>query len=173
MSKFCGNCGRQMSDEQRFCPDCGKESTYNVNMNMQEQPYNNKNMNSYTYQNSYSNNVNNTQGNHNTYKMVVGILMIILCVCLVSAGVQTYDDNALLTYTVPGILGIIASILMFCSKNNHNLLKPAGIIFIVSAGVNFLGIYDVSIYAILAIVFGILNKQGIPFMHSLHNPFKL
>ena len=27
MSKFCGNCGRQMSNEQRFCPDCGKEVT--------------------------------------------------------------------------------------------------------------------------------------------------
>ena len=34
---------------------------------------------------------------------------------------------------------------------------PAGIIYIVSAGVNFLGIYDISIYAILAIVFGVLN----------------
>ena len=161
MSKFCGNCGRQMSDEQRFCPDCGKESTSNVNMNMnmnmQGQPYNNTNINSYTYQNAYNNNVSGVQGNHNTYKVVVGILMIILCVCLVSAGVQSYEDNASLTFTVPGVLGIVASILMFCSKNNHSLLKPAGIIFIVSAGVNFLGIYDISIYAILAVVFGILN----------------
>lgn len=160
MSKFCGNCGRQMSDEQRFCPDCGTESVFNVNMNANTnmdsfgQTYNN-NTNMYSYQNTTTN--NSVQGNRNTYKMVVGILMIILCACLVIAGVQSYEDNALLTFTIPGVLGTVSSILMFCSKNNHSLLKPAGIIFIVSAGVNFLGIYDISIYAILAVIFGILN----------------
>lgn len=164
MSKFCGNCGKEMSDEQRFCPNCGKEFVNNVNENVNGQMYSNNNvntyqntnMNTYSYSNAY-NGVNRSQVNHNTYKMVVGIIMIILGVCLVSAGAQTYEDNALLTYTFPGILGIIASIITICSRNNHSLLKPAGIVFIVSAGINFLGIYDISIYAILAIVFGVLN----------------
>ena len=63
----------------------------------------------------------------------------------------------MLTYTFPGILGIVASIITLCSRNNHSLLMPAGIVFVVSAGVNFLGIYDISIYSVLAIVFGVLN----------------
>jgi len=166
MSKFCGNCGKEMSEEQRFCPNCGKEFVTSVNENVMGQTYTNTNvntysntnanMNSYTYTNAY-NGVKNVKGNHNTYKMVIGILMILIGICLLSAGLQSYDDNAVLIYILPGILGIVASILTLCSRNNHSLLMPAGIVFIVSAGVNFLGIYDISIYSILAIVFGILN----------------
>lgn len=152
MAKFCGNCGKEMSDEQRFCSNCGKEFANNVNQPI----YSNSNMNSYTYNNVY-NNVNHVQSTHNTYKLVVGILMIILCVCLLSAGLSSYEDNAMFIYVFPGILGMVSSIMTICSRNNHGLLKPAGIIFIVGAGINFLAIYDISIYAILAVVFGVLN----------------
>lgn len=145
MSKFCGNCGKELIEGQKFCPNCGNEISSNVGENVVQQSAN------------VYNSVSKPKGNHNTYKMVVGILMIILCICLISAGIQSYEDNAALTYTFPGVLGLIAGIITLCSRNNHSLLMPSGIIFIVSAGINFLGIYDISIYSILAIVFGILN----------------
>ena len=25
MAKYCGNCGRELSDEAKFCPNCGQE----------------------------------------------------------------------------------------------------------------------------------------------------
>lgn len=152
MAKFCGNCGKEMSDEQRFCSNCGKEFVNNINQTV----YSNTNMNSYTYNNS-NNNFNPVQSTHNTYKLVVGILMILLCGSLLLAGLSSYEDNAIFIFIFPGILGMVSAVMTICSRNNHGLLKPAGIIFIVSAGINFLAIYAISIYAILAIVFGVLN----------------
>ena len=62
-----------------------KEFVNNVNENVNSQEYSNTNMNSSTYTNAY-NNVNVVRGNYNTYKMVISILMIIIGICLVSAG---------------------------------------------------------------------------------------
>lgn len=141
--KFCINCGQELREEQKFCSNCGQSTLINAGES------------SLTYTNTNTN-INGPK-NHNTYKMVVGVLMIILCFCLLSAAMQSYGDEVLFVFGLPGILGMIAAIMTICSRSNHNLLRPSGIMFIVSAGINFLAIFDLSIYAILAIVFGILN----------------
>ena len=137
MPMFCGNCGGKLEEGQQFCSGCGQKVNTDINTVLSK--------------------TNKPVGNYGTYKMIVGIIMILICFCLLSAGMQSYEDEAMLVFTLPGILGMVAAIMTICSRSNKKLFKPAGIIFIVSAVVNFFGIFDISIYAILGILFGILN----------------
>ena len=42
MSKFCNNCGREVSDESRFCAGCGYEFPVQAEQVTNAQPYNNQ-----------------------------------------------------------------------------------------------------------------------------------
>lgn len=139
MQKFCVHCGSELKEEQEVCLGCGVL----VKDNIQEK--------------NIQNTVKTPKSNGGTYKLVTGILMILLSLCLLAASLDAYEDEVLLTLMLPGFLGLIAGILNVCSSSNHNLLKPAAILFFISAGINFLGIFDISIFSILTIVFGILN----------------
>lgn len=89
---FCNNCGNQISDDSRFCPECGAQQNTGANSNQEGQYYydpNNANGN-YT-DNGYANGnfTNNSYGNgyggyNNGYstpqksRLVAGLLQIFL-----------------------------------------------------------------------------------------------
>lgn len=146
MQEYCGNCGNKLEEGAKFCSSCGHPVMQAADLNV-------NNMNDL---NPINSNVSNSDNKRGTYKLITGIIMIILASCLILAGMDDMEETIMI-YTIPGILGLIAGILNICSRTNHNLLKTAGILFLVGAGVNFIGIFDISIYAILSVVFGILN----------------
>lgn len=83
--------------------------------------------------------------------------MIVLGYFLIAGGNDYNNIDGLLTLTLSGLLGLISGIIMICSRKKHDLLKISGIMLLISAGINFFGILDISIYSILAVVFCILN----------------
>jgi len=135
MAKFCVNCGKELSEEQEVCLGCGKiiprESVTQV--------------------------VPKKEKNHNGYRMTTGIIMIILGICLLAASTTNDYGNPVLVFGLPGLFGLISGILTLSSKKNSNLLFISGILLLLAAVVNFVGIVDLSIFAICAIIFGILN----------------
>lgn len=141
MQQYCGNCGKKLEMGMNFCSSCGKPI-------MQEQGISANQQN-----NLMVNNVNKKGG---TYKLITGIIMIILASCVLLAGTMG-EEGSLMIYIIPGFLGLVAGILNICSRTRYNLLKVSGILFIIAAVVNFFGIYDISLYAILSIVCGIIN----------------
>jgi len=94
--------------------------------------------------------------NHSTYKTTTGIIMIILGTCMILGASEVYG-NSLIILSIPGLFSIIAGVLSLLSKKNNELLLYSGILLFIGAVVNFLGIYDVSIFMIVAIIFGIFN----------------
>lgn len=132
MEKFCSNCGKELVEGQDVCLGCGK-------MLANAGEHKKKDI------------------THSGYKTATGIIMIILGFCLLSAGGSSYYESAVLVYSLPGLLGLIAGILNLNTKKNPNLLVPAAILMFAGAVVNFLGIYDISLYSIVSIVFGIFN----------------
>ncbi len=92
---FCSNCGNQISDDSRFCPECGAQQGMGTTNNNQEGQYyydpnytnDNFTNNSYDsgYHDSYGNNQGQMGGNpYNEYNMprksrlVAGLLQIFL-----------------------------------------------------------------------------------------------
>ena len=130
MGKFCSNCGKELKEDQDVCLGCGK-------VVKKEEP---------------------VKKNHNGYITATGIIMIILGLCLICAtGYDEIYKYPILVYTIPGLLALTAGILNLCSKKELKYLKISGIILLVGAFINFIGIIDVSLYSICAIIFGILN----------------
>lgn len=67
-----------------------------------------------------------------------------------------YDDKIFM-FLIPGILSILSSVCkLFCTKNNKFFLISGCLLFI-GALSNFISIMDLSIYAVLCIMFGIFD----------------
>ena len=67
-----------------------------------------------------------------------------------------YDDKIFMFF-IPGILSILSSVCkLFCSKNNKFFFISSCLLFI-GALSNFILIMDLSIYAVLCIIFGIFD----------------
>ncbi len=147
MEKFCSKCGSEI--QGNFCSNCGKKvgevSSYNsVVDDYLKQKIDNKN-------------------NHNTYRLVTGIIMIIIGSCLLLASMNEESArnligyNVFLGFTLPGIFSLAGGILSILSRKRNILLLVTGILYLCGALVNMCGIHDVSILFILSVVFGILN----------------
>ena len=135
MSKFCSNCGKEISENQDICLGCG------VFLNKDYSP------------------IKKEKGKHNGYRKTTSIIMIVIGACMVlGAGEDIIGyEYPILVYSIPGLIGIISGILTLNSKKRPKLLLISGILLFIGAIVNFIGIIDVSIYMILAIIFGIFN----------------
>lgn len=131
MGKFCSNCGHELTEGQDVCLGCGKVVSSNIKMK--------------------------NKGNHNVYITATGIIMIVLGICLIAATGEAEYGSPILVFTIPGLMGLISGIITLNSKKNHKLLFTSGILLFVGAAINFIGILDISLFAILAIVFGIFN----------------
>lgn len=144
MEKFCGNCGKEI--QGNFCSNCGKKvgEVSSVNNSSDDYSKNKK---------------------HDIYRLVSGIVMILLGACLVLASlgeedVSFYESigyNLLLAFTLPGLFSLIGGILSIVSRKYNILLLISGILFACGAAVNMCGIHDVSILFILSVIFTIFN----------------
>lgn len=135
MGKFCSNCGKELSENQDICLGCGVFINKDTFIKEKE------------------------KGKHNGYRITTSIIMIVIGACMIlgaSEDIIGYE-YPILVYTIPGLLGIISGILTLNSKKRLKLLLISGIILFVGSIINFIGIIDVSIYMILAIIFGIFN----------------
>lgn len=132
MGKFCQNCGKEISENQDICLGCG--------ILLKKDPHTIK-----------------ESKKHNGYIVTTGIIMIILGACMVLGANDEIYELPILVYILPGLTGIIAGILNLNSNKKPKLLFASGIVLFVGALINFIGIIDVSIFSILAIIFGIFN----------------
>ena len=138
---FCSKCGEKI--EGSFCTNCGTPAGQVV-----AQPV-----------------AKEVDNNHNTYKLVVGIIMVILG-CLIF--IATLDDTTVAKYElvgydvtlgfmIPGIAAAVGGVLSIISRNNNQMLLFSGVAYAAAAVCNCIGIKDVSILCILSVIFGILN----------------
>lgn len=134
--KFCVHCGKELKEGQEVCLGCGVL----VKQNVEEKEE-----------------IQTSKVKNGAYKTATGIIMIILSCCLLIAAGDYDIEESLFVFILPGLCGVIAGILNLCSKKTHSLLITAGILFFLGAGFNFIGILDISVFTILAVVFGILN----------------
>ena len=149
MKRFCVHCGSEV--DSSFCPNCGTKVEDGT---------------------QYSNEVNecvkqklDNKKNHGTYRIVVGIVMIIIGACLLIFSMndeqtlvyELYGYSIMLGFTLPGVFSLAGGILSLLSKNKNILLLCSGISYFVGAIINMCGISDVSLLFIMSCVFGILN----------------
>ena len=150
MGKKCTVCGQEV--EGKFCPNCGNKAVEEGTVVTQEVA-------------DYMKTRLENKKNHGTYKMVVGIIMTILGTLILVGGLDDgvellgdlADYDTTLAFVVPGVLTIIAGVMLIVSKFVKELLPISGVAFLVAAIVNMIGISNISILAILGIIVGILN----------------
>lgn len=133
MGKFCSNCGKELNENQDICLGCGV---------MVNKP----NPETTTVQ----------KPKHSGYYKVSSVIMIILGALFVLGANQSFPDSAGLII-IAGILSIIGAILTLNGSKNKDYIMYGGILYFIAVVLNFLCIYDISIFMILAIIFGILN----------------
>ena len=134
--KFCVHCGKELKEGQEVCLGCGVL----VQRNSEEKKE-----------------IKTSKVKNGAYKTTTGIIMTILSFCLLAAAGDYDIEESLFVFVLPGLCGVIAGILNLCSRKTHSLLITAGILFFVGAGFNVIGIFDISVFTILAVIFGILN----------------
>lgn len=134
MGKYCSNCGSELNEMQDICLKCG------VLLKKDEA-------------------IVTKKKNHNGYIKTSSIIMIIIGACMIlGANENSYMyDNTIVVFILPGILAIISGILALNSKKNNKFLLYSGVLYIIGAIVNCVGIVDISLYMILAVIFGIFN----------------
>lgn len=142
MERFCGNCGSKVEGE--FCSNCGTKVGAPANTGVNTQMQNKE--------------------NHATYRLVVGIIMIILgsCIFIASVGdnastLEAVGYNTFLGFTIPGLCALAGGILSIVSRKNNQMLLFSGICFVVTAISNMCGIKDISLLFILCCIFAPLN----------------
>lgn len=152
MGKFCSKCGSKV--EGSFCTNCGTKITEKA-----ENTVANSAVNDYIMDKV------NAKKNHDTYRLVVGIVMIILgfCVFVASLSADTIDKYADLGYdvtlgfTIPGIALLAGGILSIIARKNNKMLLISGICYVAAAISNVCGISDISLLFILSCIFAPLN----------------
>ena len=154
---YCSNCGSKV--EGRFCPNCGKEVTQNGVFQQENNGQISPELNAYFKQKLDS------KKNHDVYRIVVGIVMIILGFCITIAGLSEdytleyilLGYNLTLAFVLPGIFILAGGILSIVSKKVNILLLISGILYLAAAICNLCGISNISLLFILSCIFGPLN----------------
>ena len=90
------------------------------------------------------------------YRISTGIISIVLGACILAAFTNASEAGAM-SLGVPGLLAVVSGILQLNAKNNKKLYIAAGVLLFVGAGLNFLTIRDISIYAIYAVIIGVFD----------------
>ena len=149
--KYCNNCGSKINGN--FCSNCGAKIQVEENNQL------NNEVNEYLKQQIES------KKNHDVYRLVVGIIMIILGVCIFVTGMN--DDytslyrlvgyDITLAFILPGLFTLAGGILSIVSKKMNVLLLVSGILYLLSAICNVCGISDISILFVLCCIFGPIN----------------
>ena len=139
---YCSKCGEKI--EGNFCTHCGTEAGQIV----KDSP------------------IKVTDNKHNTYRLVVGIIMLILgsIIFMASLSEETVAKYEIIGYDItmgfmiPGIVTLVGGVLSIVSrKENNTLLLLSGICYVAAAVSNCYGIKDISLLFIMCCVFSILN----------------
>ena len=163
--KYCSNCGSKV--EGSFCSNCGAKIESNIQVNNGNQL--NNEVNNYFQQQIQK------KKNHDGYRLASGIVMIILGVIVFFAGIyikseldgstiykaiqyrEYFDMNLTLVFVLPGLLTLAGGILSIVSRKENILLLISGIAYCVAALCNICAISNISILAIVCLVFGPIN----------------
>lgn len=150
MAKFCGKCGAEIKDE--FCTSCGAKASEASKVSS------NNDVNEYFHGKLMS------KKRHDLYRIIVGIVMLILGFLIAIAALMYEDldlsfsvDNVTLAFLIPGIFTFIGGLFSIISKKVNVLLLISGISYIVAAIVNAIGIENISLLFILCAIFAPLN----------------
>ena len=143
MKKFCQYCGHELNIDQDVCLGCGK-AVNKVPETVQPTVKKIK---------------------HNGYYISTSIIMIIFAASMVITGfnaetIAEYEliyENLSMVFTIPGLLGLAGAIICLAGKKNKNMLIASGICYIAGAAVNLIGIADLSIFTIYAIIIAVFN----------------
>ena len=133
MGKFCTNCGKEIKEDQDICLGCGKI--------IKKEP-------------------TSVKKDHKTYIITTSIIMLVISASLLISGLNESTleyGNRIIMFTIPGVLGIIGGVLSLLGNKNKMLLLISGLVYFTGALINFVAIIDISIFAILSIIFGIFN----------------
>lgn len=150
MGNYCGNCGTKVEGE--YCTKCGAKITNNT-----EPVLVNNEANDFLQQQLLN------KKNHNTYRLVVGIVMIILGFCVFVASMtnkeslELYGYNPILGFMIPGLTALTGGILSIIGRSNNNFLLYSGICYVVTGLCNMIGIENISLLFILCCIFAPLN----------------
>lgn len=152
MAKFCSKCGTKL--EGNFCTNCGAKATEKV-----ETIVVNKDVN------DYINDKVRSQKNHDTYRLVVGVIMIFLGACIFIASlnedmISKFEDigyDITLGFTLAGLATLAGGILSIMSKKNNSLLLVSGFCYVGAAIFNLAAVHDISILFVLCCIFAPLN----------------
>jgi len=150
MGKFCSKCGTKL--EGTFCTNCGTKADVKTETVSSEV-------------NDYLMDKVKAKRDHSIYRLVVGIIMIILgaCIFIASFGeefVEKYEDlgyDITLGFTLAGIAVLAGGILSVISRKNNKMLLISGICYVAAAICNVCGIQDISLLFIMCCVFAPLN----------------
>lgn len=153
MGKFCSKCGSKI--EGAFCTNCGTKA----NEKAEATKIISNDVNDYLKDKARA------KRDHSTYRLVLGIIMIVLgfCVFIVSldeGSVTKYEDmgyNVTLGFMLPGIAALAGGILSIISRKTNKLLLVSGICYLLAAILNVCGIQDISLLFILCCIFVPLN----------------
>ena len=153
MGKFCSKCGSKV--EGTFCTNCGTKITEKA----ETVKVISDDVNDYLKDKAMA------KRNHSTYRLVIGIIMIFLGVCVFVASLgEDFADKYMdlgydmtLGFTLPGIAALAGGILSIISRKNNKMLLISGICYVAAGICNVCGIQDISILFILCCIFAPLN----------------
>ena len=140
MNNFCEKCGTPLQQGYNVCPNCGAPLQQVVAQPVQ-------------------NTVAPQPKNKNGYFISTGVIMIVLAILLFAgaSGNQNLGVDLNLVFRIPAVFALIGGILSLCGLKNKILLIVAGCMYFVGAIFNIIGIKDISLFTIAAIIFGVLN----------------
>jgi hypothetical protein len=93
---------------------------------------------------------------HNGYFISTSIIMLVIAFCLFCAFAYNEGDQPLV-YLVPALFATAAGILCLAGKKNKAAVITSGALYIAGAVSNIIGIEDISLFTILALVFAGIN----------------
>ena len=151
MGKFCSKCGTKV--EGTFCTNCGAKAEEKAEAIISNDV------------NDYLKDKAKAKRDHDIYRLVVGIVMIIIGVCVFIASlgedlVEKYEDlgyDMTIGFTLAGIAALAGGILSIISRKNNKMLLVSGICYVAAAVCNVCGIQDISILFIMCCIFAPLN----------------
>ena len=151
MGKFCSKCGTKI--EGSFCTNCGTKADVKAETVISNDV------------NDYLKDKARAKRDHDIYRLVVGIVMIIVGVCIFIASlgeeyIEKYEDlgyDVTLGFTLAGIAALVGGILSIVSRKNNKMLLVSGVCYVAAAICNVCGIEDISLLFIMCCIFAPLN----------------
>ena len=130
MQKYCENCGAKLNEGQNACTECGNLINKNV--------------------------TKSDKKNFTGYYISTSIVMMFIALCMFIADADS-DFSDVLTFTIPALFALGAAITCLSGRKHKAAVIVSGALYIAGALCNIIAIANISIFAILAAVFGGLN----------------